>query len=162
MKLPDAYSRLSPVRAICMGALAVGLLDGAFVVVRVWLNSGSVLRPFQAIAAALLGASAYELGVPSALLGLALHFLIAAGVVTVYYAASRLVPWLARHPLICGPLYGIAVYFVMYDVVIPLSRLSAQPRTFAMMIPGLLIHVVGVGIPAALASAAVRPAPETL
>jgi hypothetical protein len=70
------------------------------------------------------------------------------------------VPWLARHPFLCGAVYGVAVYFVMYDVVIPLSRISAPPRSLAMMLPGLLIHVFGVGIPAALATAAVHHAPQ--
>lgn len=156
--------RSGTMRALIMGSLAVAILDGGFVVVRVLLNGGNVSRPFQSIAAGLLGAPAYDGGALTALLGVALHFVVAAGVVLVYFAASRHWPGLTRHPVLVGALYGLLVYAVMNFVVIPLSALSAGPRSLGRMIPGILIHIVGVGIPAAMtarAALARTPAGDT-
>jgi hypothetical protein len=86
------------------------------------------------------------------LLGVALHFLIAFGIVTTYFIASRALLALARRPVLFGPLYGLAAYAVMHYVVIPLSAVA--PRSGLppgpVLANGLLIHMVGVGLPAAL------------
>ena len=143
-------------RALARGTLAVALLDGAFAAARAAGNGRSPLQPFRAVAAGLLGSDAFRGGTPAALLGVALHVTIAACVVATYLAASRRLPALVRHPLLCGTAYGLAVYIVMYHVVIPLSALAAGPRSLAETIPALLIHIGGVGIPAALAARSTR------
>lgn len=143
-------------RALVTGTLAVGLLDGAFAAARAAGSGASPLQPFRAIAAGLLGSSAFRGGVPAALLGVALHFVIAAGVVATYLVASRRLPVLIRHPLLSGAAYGLAVYAVMYHVVIPLSALTPGPWSLSRALPALLIHIGGVGIPAALAARSTR------
>jgi hypothetical protein len=145
------------VRALAAGVLAVGVLDGGFVVVRVFLNKGDISRPFQAIAAAILGAEAFAGGLATAFLGVALHFVVATGVVLTYYLASRHWGILTRRPVALGAIYGLAVYAMMHFVVIPLSALSPGPRVLSRMLPGILIHIVGVGIPTALAARAAAP-----
>jgi uncharacterized membrane protein len=105
-----------------------------------------------------LGRAAYQGGTPTALLGLLLHFFIAFGVVTTYYAASRFIPALARRPWIFGPLYGLAVYVVMNSIVVPLSAAAVGSGTPppAVLANGLLIHMLGVGLPSALFARAAR------
>jgi hypothetical protein len=156
-------------RALAVGALAVGVLDGLDVVLFFGLRGVPPLRIGQSIAAGLLGRAAFAGGVGTALLGAVLHFAIATVVVGVYLAASRIIPTLARRPLLWGPLYGLGVWVVMNYVVLPLSAASSGgPRSTAVVLNGLLIHVVGVGLPAALvaraatgpaATGAPRPAP---
>lgn len=143
-------------RALGTGTLAVALLDGAFAAARAAGHGRSPLQPFRAVAAGLLGSDAFRGGTPAALLGIALHVGIAACVVATYLLASRRMHVLARRPLACGALYGLAVYTVMYHVVIPLSALTPGPRSLAETIPALLIHIGGVGIPAALAARSTR------
>jgi hypothetical protein len=150
--------RLSAGRAILYGTLVVGILDGLDAIVFFYLRSGA--RPdrvFQGIAAGLLGrAAAVQGGAGTALLGVALHFFIACGVVTTYVAASRWLRVLTARPLVSGMLYGLAVYGVMNYVVIPMSAIG--PRTAPTPLPvlanGLLIHAFGVGVPAALVARA--------
>ena len=91
----------------------------------------------------------------TALLGLLLHFFIAFGVVATYLAATRLIPALNRRPVISGLLYGLAVYVVMNFVVVPLSNaaLGSGPTPVVVRVNGLLIHMLGVGLPAALVAA---------
>jgi hypothetical protein len=160
--MPWSTTILKPTPALLLGTLAVGVLDGAFALIRAALNGVPAQRVMQSIAAGLLGRPAYEGGVATALLGVLLHFFIAAIVVLTYFGASRRLPLLTRHPLRCGALYGLLVFGVMNFIVIPLSAVTLGPRTLARMLPGIIIHILGVGLPAALVAESVpTPAPST-
>ena len=139
--------------ALLYGTLAVGMLDIADAFVFFWFRSGvQPTRILQSISAGLLGREAAVAGgLRTASLGLALHFFIAFMVVLTYHLASRFLPILRTHAVVCGILYGIAVFAVMNFVVLPLS--AAPPRGVpagAVLVNGLLIHAFGVGLPAAL------------
>lgn len=85
-----------------------------------------------------------------------LHYFIAFVIVWVFLAASRRLPDLARRPWLYGPLYGLVVYAVMNYVVIPLSLVTVRPKPLAVLANGLLIHMLGVGLPTALIARARR------
>ena len=139
--------------------MVVGALDGLDAIIFFGLRGAEPLRIFQAIASGLIGPSAFDGGVATGLLGVALHFLIAFGIVSIYYLASRRVRALVERPFLYGAIYGIAVYLVMNFAVIPLSAVTRGPFLLPVVINGLLIHMLGVGIPSALfARAAVPPA----
>lgn len=132
--------------------LGAGLVAGALDLIAAFVNSrGGPVRTLQAIASGLLGADSYRGGWATALLGAGLHFLIAIAAAAVYYAASRRLKILTSRPVLCGLLYGIAVYLVMNLIVLPLSafphRLSYPLVALA---TGLLIHMFLVGLPIAL------------
>jgi hypothetical protein len=149
----------TPARALLFGALTVGVLDGLDALIFFGIRGVPPARVFQGIASGLLGPQAFAGGIGAALLGVLLHFFIAFGVVAAYHLAARRVPELARRPWAYGPLYGLVVHGVMLYVVIPLSALAAGgPRSTAAVINGILIHALGVGLPAALSAAAARPA----
>ena len=133
--------------------------DGLDAVTFFGLRGVSPLRIFQGIASGLLGRASFQGGLPAAVLGVLLHFTIALTIVTVYYLASRRVPALARRPLVWGPLYGIAVYLTMNLVVIPLSAVVTGHRPLEVVVNGVLIHIVGVGIPSALFARAAHVSP---
>ena len=145
---------MTPARTIVYGSLTVGVLDGLDAVVFFGLRNGvGPLRIFKGIAGGLLGRDvAVAGGWPTALLGVLLHFTIATTIVTVFSLASRSFPFLARRPLVWGPLYGIAVYLTMNLVVLPLSALhgTGLPSALPVLLNGLLIHIIGVGTPSAL------------
>jgi hypothetical protein len=107
--------------------MTCGVLDGISATVVSWLFGGTPIRLFQGIASGLLGRSAFQEGVPSALLGVGLHFLVAFGAATVYYTVSRSLPVLLDHALLCGIAYGAAVHVFMTFVVIPLSAIGSRP-----------------------------------
>jgi hypothetical protein len=148
---------ISKSRALVYGTLAVGLLDILDAILVFGLRSGATpKRIFQSIAVGVLGRSSYDHGWWSAALGCLLHFVIACGVAGAYLGASRLTPVLARKPWIFGPLYGLAVYLTMYFVVLPISRVGpTHPAGFGLA-NGLLIHIFGVGLPAALIASRAR------
>jgi hypothetical protein len=150
---------LSPGRALLYGTLAVGILDGLDAIVFFGLRSGATPpRIFKGIAVGLLGRAALSGGWPTVVLGVLLHVVVAFGVVLVYLVASRRISTLRNAPLIWGPLYGIAVYFVMNKIVIPLSAIGGTGAlpAWPVLVNGLLIHMFGVGLPASLAARAAR------
>lgn len=81
-------------------------------------------------------------------LGLTLHFTVAFGAATVYCLASRRLPFLKDHWLVCGMFFGIAVFLTMYLVVMPLCAFHyAGPYTVRALIQGVVVHMVLIGIP---------------
>ncbi len=80
---------------------------------------------------------ALEGGMATAALGLFCHFTIAFGAATVFFLLSRKLPFLTRQFVLAGVVYGIAVYFFMGRVVIPLSRVHRGPFSLKMMIIGV-------------------------
>jgi uncharacterized membrane protein YagU involved in acid resistance len=86
----------------------------------------------------------------TAALGLACHYVIAFSAATAYYVASRRLPVLQQHAVVCGVLYGVAVYFFMNRVVVPLSAARRSPFSWEMMFIGVAIHIFCIGLPIAL------------
>ena len=135
---------------ILYGTLVVGTLDALDAIVFFGLRNGVTPgRIFQSIAAGIYGRHAARMGIHSIGLGIILHYFIAFLIVAVFYAMSRAIPWLRRRTVIAGIVYGVAVYFVMNDAVIPLSATVRGPFVLPMFVNGLLIHAFGVGLPAA-------------
>lgn len=160
MNANDALSARGPVRparALLLGGVAVGVLDLLDAVLFFGARGVPPVAILQSIASGLLGRAAFRGGAATAALGVLLHFFIAFAVVAVYYVASRRFPALRRHPLVFGPLYGLAVYAVMNAVVLPLSAAAHGMPPLPVLINGLLIHVLGVGLPSALAARAALP-----
>jgi hypothetical protein len=136
---------------ILYGGLVVGILDGLFALIFYGLILGAQpLRIFQSITAGLLGRAAYEGGTQTFLLGLLLHFVVATGIAAVYYVASLKLPFLIRHAVVCGLIYGMIAYLVMNYVVIPLSAIGPRPFSLRLFVPAFIGHAVLVGLPVAL------------
>jgi uncharacterized membrane protein YagU involved in acid resistance len=135
------------VRAILAGGALAGGLDllGAFAIS--W--PAPPARILRAIAAGVYGpAAAAAGGGDIAAAGLVLHFTIAVGAAAVFVTAARVYPRLLRHPLVVGPLYGLAVFLVMQYVVIPLSAIGRVPGAWtAGTLKVLAVHLVAVGPP---------------
>jgi hypothetical protein len=148
--------RSTTIRALLLGTLAVGVLDILDALIFFSLRGVSPIRILQSIASGVLGRPAYQGGMPTALLGLALHFVVAFCIVSVYFIVTRFLPWLHRQPFLYGAIYGLLAYFGMNYIVVPLSAaaVGSGPPPTPVLINGLLIHMLGVGIPAALAARA--------
>jgi hypothetical protein len=140
----------SVIQTIAAAGLFAGVMDITAAFITAWaLRSITPMRVLQSIAAGVLGAKAYEGGTPAAILGAALHFLIATTAAAVFYAASRKLTFLTRLAVISGVAYGVAVYSFMYFVVLPLADI--HPRfTLLTVSVGLIVHMTCVGLPIAL------------
>jgi hypothetical protein len=136
--------------AIFWAGLACGVLDIAAAFLTWALRGVSPYRILQAIASGLLGPASFRGGWPTAALGAACHFFIAFSVATVFYFASRKLRFLAQHAILSGCAYGIAVYLVMYRVVLPLSRLQPAPFSLSRTAVAIVTHMFCVGLPISL------------
>ena len=147
------FDRSRAARAIGWGGLLAGLGDITFAFVVSGLRGVGPVRVLQSVAGGLLGAAAREGGLATAALGAVLHFFIAFVWATVFWLASRKLKVLVRHPVVCGLLYGFAVYAFMYLVVLPLSAAYFKP-TFTPYTVSLngAGHMLLVGLPIALAA----------
>lgn len=127
---------------VLLGAFVVGTLDGAFAVL-FWLGRIPPVQIMQSIARGVLGRETYDGGVPTALLGLALHYTIATAMTVAYYLVSRRVQALVRHPWPLGALYGALLYLIMNFVVLPLSA-AGRPSfaNHAWVASSVAMHVV--------------------
>jgi hypothetical protein len=138
-----------PFRAILTAGLVVGVLDISSAFVIWWQRGVGAPRGLQGIAAGLLGGSAFDGGLATAGLGLALHFFVAFVVVSVFYLASRKIGFLTNHPFVSGVLYGIGVYLVMYWFVLPTTFPTFRHRVWNELI-AVAIHISLIGLPCAL------------
>ena len=147
---------LSTGRAILYGGLTAGTLDliDAFVFFGLRSNAQPAAI-LQSIAAGFLGRDAARAGGAStAVLGFFTHYLVAFCIVTTYVLISGVVPMMRKQWVISGIVFGGAAFFVMQWFVIPLSNAGNGEISFALpalpvVINGVLIHMLGVGVPAA-------------
>jgi hypothetical protein len=140
-------------RALLTGGLVVGCFDIVYAMTFWYLyRDVPPTRVLQSVASGVLGRDAFTGGNAAAALGLALHFFIAVNVVAAYYLVSGRLAILLRRPVVFGALYGVAVYFVMQHVVVPLSA-SPPPKNAWLpiwVVCSLLVHAFLIGVPAAL------------
>ena len=142
--------RLSAARALLYGTLVVGILDLADAFVFFGLRGARPIRILQSIASGLLGRAAFSGGLGTALLGAVLHFFIAFLIVATFFVASRYISILRRAPVWSGLMYGVVVYLVMNFVVLPLSAAGRGSYAWPIVANGLIIHMLGVGLPSSL------------
>jgi hypothetical protein len=135
-------------RAIVTAGLVVSVLDISSAFVIWWQRGVALQHGLQGIAAGLLGAKSYEGGMATAGLGLGLHLFVAFVVVSIFYLASRKIPFLTTQPSVCGVFYGIGVYMVMYWIVLPSAFPTFRHRVSNELIE-LAIHICLIGLPTA-------------
>ncbi len=148
----NSSEKSNALKAILFGGLLAGVLDLTAACMSSYLTNGvNPVRVFQAIASGLLGAESYKGGAWTAVFGVFLHFVIAFGAAVVYFAVSRKFKFLINQAVISGVIYGIAVFWFMQLVVLPLSAFQRKnPFELQPIIIGLVIHILFVGLPIAL------------
>ncbi|MEO7085338.1 MAG: hypothetical protein ABI442_15180, partial [Gemmatimonadaceae bacterium] len=136
------------------GGLAA-LLDASFVVVLYVLiqHRTTVYRIWQGVASALLGPSAFDGGGRTAAIGFGMHICIALAWATVWAVLlSRSAP-LRRlvstngGVIVAGVLYGMVVWLMMNDVLIPFTHAKVTPMSSASFWVQFAWHPFGVGLP---------------
>ena len=155
--MPSDLSRSVP-KAILIGAIVAALLDMLDPIIFYGLRGVAPIKIPQSIASGILGRAAYSDGVPSVLLGLAAHLFIALVWATIFVLAARAVPFLERHAVASGLVYGAFIYVVMYNLVLPYTNL--YPRIDPS--PGVRLNSIAamvflVGLPISLANRRFAP-----
>ncbi len=141
----------SVLNSILLGGLIGGTCDITYAVGFSAWRGVAPMRILQSVASGLLGKPAFEGGVPTAALGLGLHYVIALIWAAIYVLASRRLNVLRERAAVCGVIYGALIFATMNLVVLPLSALPGKPSTVPIVvITGLIVHMFGLGLPIAL------------
>jgi hypothetical protein len=139
--------------AVLVGGSIAGTLDILFAISFAGYGGVSPAGLLQTVASGLLGNAAFSGGIPTAALGLVLHFGMSYLWAGIFVGAARRLPRLVRQPMLSGVLFGVAVFLTMRLVVLPLSAFP-YPVTFKPLstILDLLSHTFLFGVPIAFAA----------
>ena len=131
---------------LVLGTLVAGTLDIAYAI-EFWAIKAGVapMRILQSVAAGVLGNASFSGGLGSAVLGLALHFLIMFAMVATCFLLAQRWPPLHRRPVLFGALYGLALYGAMTYVVVPLSAAGPSPKDALWIASSIAMHML-VGV----------------
>jgi hypothetical protein len=140
---------------ITKAGLAAGIVGGAFdlaaaATIYPAMYGIPPLRIVQSIASGVLGARAYEGGMQTALLGAGLHFLIAIVAGIVLAVAMTRIEALRQSVAVTAAGFGIAMYFFMQLIVLPLSQFAQNELSLAAHAVGLSIHIFIFALPMVL------------
>lgn len=141
---------MTAAKNILTAGLVAGTLNLALAITFFSVQGVPISTVPHAVAGGLLGARAFRGGASITFLGVALHYFIALTVAAVYLLLSRTFKLLNHQPILSGTVYGLAVFTVMQDLVVPHSAEPHSNPTVAWLIANLLSHVVFVGITIAL------------
>lgn len=157
MATETVYGRSRAFETIVYGGLAIGILDFLDASIFFPLYYGiSWVDVWHGPASGFIGREASRAGgLNTAMLGIFAHFLVAFSIATVYFLLSRFIPFLVKHPVISGLIYGVAAHFVMQYVVIPLSAIGTVPNwpPIGSLLNSLIGHALLVGLPVGLTAA---------
>jgi hypothetical protein len=138
-------SRKSILAAIVLGGLVAGTLDiGAAMLI----SGRSMAFILQFIASGVLGPASFDGGTGTVLLGALLQWAMSLVIAAIFVLASLKLPVLRRRWVSSGLAFGVATYFIMTYVVVPLSAVgggwhfSLMPflkNLAAMLVFGLIV-----------------------
>ncbi len=137
------------IRAIVLTTVVMGALDIAAALIMAITQGSTAMRLLQFIASGLLGRKAFEGGMATAALGLALHFLIALAAVVVFWFARERLAVVRQWPVVSGLAYGLVVFALMNLVVLPLAGIRMRHALVPDLIQ-LAIHMFIIGLPTSL------------
>lgn len=138
-------SRNSVLAAIVLGGLVAGTVDiGAAMLI----SGKSMAFILQFIASGAVGKGAFDGGTGTVVLGALLQWAMSLIIAAIFVLASLRLPWMRRRWVAAGLAFGVATYFVMTYVVVPLSAVGGgwhfSPLPFiknlaAMLVFGLIV-----------------------
>lgn len=138
---------------ILLTALLVAIADALEPIIANFNRLGwsAPRRVFQSVAAGVLGRSSFDGGVPTALLGAALHCTIALIWTSIYALVVRRLGFVRKLVatnaglIFVGAIYGVGIWCAMDFIVIPLSRATFTPVSKPAFWQQFIWHMVGVG-----------------
>jgi uncharacterized membrane protein YagU involved in acid resistance len=143
----------SAAKTILTAGFVAGTLDiiAAMVLRSIQVGKVNIIPVLKFIASGMFGKEAFKGGITMAFYGLAFHFIIAFGFAIGYFLAFPHLPFLRKHKIISGLLYGVLVWLIMNLVIVPLSNTPTLPFKFG---AGTLIHIAilmcFIGLPVSL------------
>jgi hypothetical protein len=132
--------------------LLTGVTDGLFASVQSVVSGSTLIRLWQGVASTVLGKAAFDGGVPTAVLGVVMHFGVAFAWSAVFLFVVMRSSWVSRAVssrqgvIGVAAIYGPCIWLIMSLVVIPLL-LHRPPTITSRWWVQLVGHFPFVGLP---------------
>lgn len=137
-----------PLKAIILATFTAGTFDIVYAVASSMLKGRTAIGVLQSVASGLLGAGAFEGGVPTAAIGLLCHYSIILFASALFFFAFINSAFLRRNFWLVTAVFGALFYAVMHGIILPLSaipfKFNYSPVNLAQ---GLGVHIFLVGLP---------------
>ncbi len=148
--MPSPLQKLP--NAILLTGLVAGILDGAAAVISFIIKTGKdPAIVFKYIASAIVGKTAYTTpGWSMVGLGVILHFAIAFIFTILFYFLYARIKWIGKNKVLAGILYGVVVWVIMNQLVVPMIMAAQPPFVLKNAITSMLILICFIGIPVSL------------
>lgn len=141
--------KLPLLKTILLSWLLVGTLDITSATINFLIQGGTnPVNILVYISSAIYGPEAREIGPPSmAILGLALHYLIALIWTVIFFVLYTKIPVMSKNRLVTGILYGYFMQIIMSQVVVKLSNTAKGPFSLTSFLINGAILCVAIAIP---------------
>lgn len=138
-----------PHKTILLSWLLVGTLDITSATIHFLLRGNSnPVNILIYISSAIYGPKAAEIGAPSmAILGLALHYLIALIWTVIFFVLYTKIPAMAKNRVVTGIVYGFFMQIIMSQVVVRFSNTAKGPFNLQSFLINGAILCVAIGLP---------------
>jgi hypothetical protein len=136
--------------------LITGFIAGTLDILAAWLVFGfiagntTMLRLLQYIASAVLGTESYGGGTTTAVYGLLFHYCIAMSFTAAFYLLWRIIPFLLKHKVAAGLIYGVMVWCIMNLIVVPNSKIPSRGFQLETALWNIGILMLCIGLPISL------------
>jgi hypothetical protein len=148
---PSIQHKKNTFNIISWTALLVGILDLAAAIGKFYIENGSSPLPvFKYIASGIFGKEGLTGGILMMTWGVVFHFMITFNFTFILFL---IYPWVIKRlkkKFRTGIVYGLFIWIIMNQVVIPASSTPAIPFDFIQTIIAALILICTIGIPVAL------------
>lgn len=131
--------------------LLAGTIDIVIALTKFYFETGkNPVAVLNFIASGVFGKEAFGEGLLMAVLGLLFHYVITLGWTLLFYKLYPVIPFMRKNLIVTGLLYGLFVWLMMNNVVVPLSNTPPLPLSLMNAIVGSVIIMLAVGLPISL------------
>jgi hypothetical protein len=138
-----------PLKTVLLAWLLVGTLDITSATIQYMIMGGTnPVNILVYISSSIYGPQAKEIGPPSmAILGLALHYLIALIWTLVFFFLYPRIPAMSKNRVVTAIIYGYFMQVIMSQLVVRLSNIGGRPFNLQSFLISGGILVVAIGLP---------------
>jgi hypothetical protein len=133
--------------AILSAWLVVGTLDLFAAIIQTLINNGSVEKLLQFIASGVFGSEAFSGGLTTAVYGAIFHYAIAFGWTLLFFLVYPALKLAQQNRVLTGLVYGMVVWLVMNQVVLPLSNITQRQFDLTKAAIAAAVLIVAIGLP---------------
>jgi uncharacterized membrane protein YagU involved in acid resistance len=136
-------------KTIIIAWLVAGTADICAAMLLYYLRTGNnPSAVLQYITSAVIDTTAYTRSMAINIAGLLLHYIIALLFVTLLFILYPVMHRLFNNRVCWAAVYGLFIWAIMNLLVLPLTRLPAQPIQPLKALQGILVLVLAIGLPA--------------